>query len=231
MNKIFIIIFAFITLLACQEEKIEPYSGDSYVYFSKKNTDSTTFSFAYDATMTKSIVKIPVEIISGVRDYDREYKVVFLPEESTAIEGQHFTKLEGLQSIKAGNIVDSLSIEVLKADDISDKVVEAVFEIVDSEEFKAGFPTRSKARLQITNKLIQPAWWNGWHVSSGLGDYSDKKYRLFIQLTGEYDLDYHNREDMNYSEMRNLLLQFKQWLEENPQTEEDGSDMEVKVRG
>lgn len=231
MNKIFIIILAFISLLSCQEENLKPYSGDNYIYFTKENTDSIAFSFAYDATLTKSIVDIPVEIISGIRDFDREYKVVFLADESTAIEGQHFTKLEGLQTIKAGNIVDTLRLEVLKTADIENKVVEAVFKIVDSGDFLAGFPSRSKARVQITNKLVQPAWWNDWHISSGLGAYSNKKYRLFIQVTGEYDLDYQNKDDMNYSEMRSLLLQFKYWLEANPQTEDDGSEMEVKVRG
>lgn len=231
MNKIIIIVLAIITFFSCQEEKLEAYSGDNYIYFTKSNTDSITFSFAYDATLTKTTVNIPVEIISGIRDFDREYKVIFLADESTAVEGQHFTALIGEQTIKAGNIVDTLRLEVMKTDDIDDSVVEAVFQIVDSKDFRAGFPSHSKARVQITNKLVQPQWWDNWHVSSGLGDYSNKKYRLFIQVTGEFDLDYKNREDLDYSEMRTLLLQFKRWLEANPQTEEDGSDMEVKVKG
>lgn len=231
MKKNIILAIFILLLSSCNEESIKRYVGEDYVYFEKENTDSLTFSFAYDEKLTQGTVKIPVNFITKISNRERAYKIKFAEDVSTALQGRDFIKIQEEQALKAGKSADTLVITVLKSDELKDKIVTAVFEIQQNDEFIPAFDTYSKARIIISDKLERPAWWNDWHVANGLGTYSKKKYKLFIEITGEYNLDYENRDDMDYSKMRYLLLKFKNWLIDNPQLEEDGNPMEVKVKG
>lgn len=68
-------------------------------------------------------------------------------------------------------------------------------------------------------------------TGSYLGDYSDKKYTLFIQETGVADLDPNNADELRYYTIifKNYLLREK----DNNRTvrEEDGTEMTVNLIG
>lgn len=115
---------------------------------------------------------------------------------------------------------------------MKDEAVIAIFELDNTESFKPLFANNNKIKIVAVDKISRPEWWDdNFHVRSGLGKYSEKKFRLFIQITGVNDLDYENNEDMTYSEMRNFVLQFKHWIHDNPQTEDDGTEMVVPMVG
>ena len=121
---------------------------------------------------------------------------------------------------------------IVKKGDLNKNDVEAVFELVDSEDFKVGLKSNSKARVIISDKLSKPDWWDDWHITSGLGTYSDEKYTAFIEEIKVHDLTL--QEDggsLSYSEMRVLVLKFKRALELRPREELDGSKMTVAIKG
>ncbi len=217
---------------ACSEEDVKAYSAGSYIYFNKSINDSTVFSFAYEPELTEGVVSLKLNTISNLANYDRAFSVKFLPEESTAQEGRDFTYSGNELLVKANDSIAYMKIEVKKNKSFEGSSVRAIFEISSNEHFEQGLLKNRKAKVVISDKLSQPAWWDSWHESSGLGEYSDKKYALFIQEMKVYDLTLdEDGGSMDYYTMRGYVLMFKYWLVEHPQKEEDGSDMIVPIIG
>lgn len=232
INIILGIIGTILFWTACSEEDVKGYSAGSYIYFNKSINDSTVFSFAYEPELTEGIVSLKLNTISNLERFDRAFFVKFLAEESTAQEGRDFTYSPADLVVKANDSIAYMKIAVKKNAAFKGASVKAVFEIIANEHFEQGLLKNRKAKVVITDKLSQPAWWDTWHESSGLGIYSDKKYALFIQEMKVYDLTL--EEDggtMDYYTMRGYVLLFKYWLNEHPQKEEDGSDMIVPIIG
>lgn len=217
---------------ACSEEDVKAYSSGSYIYFNKSINDSTVFSFAYEPELTEGVVSLKLNTISNLENYDRAFSVKFLAEESTAQEGRDFTYSANELIVKANDSIAYMTIDVKKNKSFEGSSVKAIFEISPNEHFEQGLLKNRKAKVVISDKLSQPAWWDSWHKSSGLGEYSDKKYALFIQEMKVYDLTLdEDGGSMDYYTMRGYVLMFKYWLVEHPQKEEDGSDMIVPIIG
>lgn len=231
MKNFWILFLGLIGLGACSEDNLAGYSSDSYIYFAKESTDSTIFSFAYDNQLTEGELKLKLNLVSLLESHERSFNVRFLPDESSAEEGKHFILNEQGQTIAANDSIGYLTL-IVKRGDLNKNDVEAVFELVDSEDFKVGLKSNSKARVIISRKLSKPDWWDDWHITSGLGTYSDEKYTAFIEEIKVHDLTL--QEDggtLSYSEMRVLVLKFKRALELRPREELDGSKMTVAIKG
>ena len=73
----------------------------------------------------------------------------------------------------------------------------------------------------------KPQWWNSNVTRYFLGDYSDKKYRLFIAVTGKTEIDVANEEELRYY---TLLLKYHLLAEKEAGRtvyEDDGKEMTV----
>ncbi|MEG2340119.1 MAG: DUF4843 domain-containing protein [Odoribacter sp.] len=231
--KIFwiIIIGCWIGLGACSEDDFSGYSSDNYIYFSKAAADSTIYSFAYDKTQTSAELKLKLNMVSGLEGRDRTFKVRFLADKSTAKEGTHFDLSGEGQVILANDSIGFLKLTVKKSD-LGDNSVMAVFQLIESEDFKVGLRSNSIARVIISNQLNRPMWWNDWHETDGLGTYSREKYQAFMDEMKLYDLTQEKDGGvLTYSEVRVLILKFKRILERNPRPDNDGSIMTVAMRG
>lgn len=232
MNKYICFLIIIITTLSCSKEEIKTYSGDNFIRFSKSNTDSLLYSFAFNPNVETANIDIEVEVSSLPVNVDRTYSIKFNAEESNAIIGEELISFSGEQILKANSFKDTITIQIKKTARMKDEAVIAIFELENTEAFKPLFPNNNKIKIVAVDKISRPEWWDdNFHVRSGLGKYSEKKFRLFIQVTGINNLDYENNEDMTYSEMRNYVLQFKHWLHDNPQTEDDGTEMVVPMVG
>ncbi len=216
---------------ACSEDKLSGYASNSFIYFNKPATDSTIFSFAYDKSKTEGELKLKLNIVSGIETYDRPFQVRFLADKSTAVEGKHFKLEESGLVVLANDSVGYLTLKVMKAD-LNKNAVKAVFQLVETTDFKVGIPSNSTARVIISDQLSRPEWWDSWHETDGLGAYSDLKYQALIEETGVYDLTQDkDGGELSYSEVRVIVLKFKRALALNPRTDEDGSEMTVAMRG
>lgn len=225
---LYILLGVCIALTGCSKNDYPGYDADNYIYFSRDTLKNTVFSFFFEQG-DEGVVKLPVEIIAPMTEYGRSYKVGFVSDGSTAREGEDFV-LPECDFVFGGNrITDTLAIKVLRPEKENHEVM-AVFELLPSADFLPGMPDRVRAKVVITNKISQPVWWDQWHITSGLGVYSDLKYKAFYECTGVSDLDYKNREDLSQSEVRALILDFKYWLKEHPQQDVNGP-MEVAMKG
>lgn len=230
--KISIMCFLVISFIGCKQNDGMVYDGDSYINFVKEfGVDSALCSFAFDSKLDVVDVAIEVEIASIITSNDRTYKVKIVESESTAKEGVHFDKLPEMLLFGGDKNRDFLNIKVKKSADLDNGDLFAVFEIIDGGDFKPGIFKNRKAKLYITNKISRPTWWDRWHETSGLGVYSDKKYKLFIDHSGEHDLDYEKRDDMDYSQMRALVLRFRNYVLENNIMEDNGNPMVIPIKG
>ena len=101
---------------------------------------------------------------------------------------------------------------------MEDGDVSLILDIVPNADFDNGYTDRQKAKLVITNQLVQPSYWK-MPLSLYYGAYSKAKHRLCIQIQG-FDfpekLDYNQISDyMSYGRMvYNYLLKTPVWDED-----------------
>ena len=104
-------------------------------------------------------------------------------------------------------------------------------DLVESAHFKLCFPESNSSKIYLTDRIVRPGWWDEWHETEGLGSYSETKYRLFIRISGTFDL-----ENIAYPEKRAAILKFKYYLEEEAAQgrvimDENNQPMQVKMVG
>ena len=85
--------------------------------------------------------------------------------------------------------------------------------------------------IRFSDIIAPPEWWSQEIVDSYLGVYTEKKFRLFMKVTGVGDLSDLSSDDIWY-----LSRSFKYYLLEmeeagTPVVDEDGNNMSVPVIG
>ena len=202
---------------ACSEEDVPLYdSNANFIQFANANTDTVMFSFMFHPTVEANgeyELAIPVKILGLPRDRDRAYKVTIVDTLTTAEEGKHFVMPEN-PTFHAGLFDDTLRVKLYRTADLKDVKVRLGIRIENNDEFYAGQTEYRECVMYIMDMLTRPAWWT-YYAEEGydavqmvfLGDYSDKKYALLIEVTGVTDWT-----DLSYDERRMLALQLKRYL-------------------
>ena len=200
-NRIFIILVCVFVWMGCDEREIPEYNtGKYYIEFENETIDSTIFTFIYYPNNEYYDLPIPVKIAGEAADKDLTYKVSVDGELST-VESKHYTLPETMV-FRKGLYHDTCYVRLNKTADLSNGAVRLV---------------------------ARPAWWDSNVEQYYLGTYSQKKFVLFLRVTGA-DLT-----DASDSEKRAYALDFKQYLIDHrgePETiDEDGQRMTVPVLG
>jgi len=134
-------------------------------------------------------------------------------------------------TLKAGHLTDTAWITVKKTPDLAVKPVRLVLKITASDDLKVGQSDYALSILYISNIIAKPDWWDQNMTDNFLGDYSDKKYKLFIQVTGVSDLDPNDD-----SQERYYTILFKDYLLREKDAgrtvyEDNGTEMTVAFIG
>lgn len=211
----------------CQKEELTTYDGDSFVQFEKETADSTVLSFMFFPGENSIDYPIVLDLIGLAGEHDLEYKVFADPEYTTAVEGEHYSLPENMV-IRAGHYQDTLYLHLNKTPDLDNNKVRLILRFEDTADLRSGKIENSVAIIQFSNTVDRPAWWDSEIEEYTLGSYSDAKYKLFIEVTGVYDM---SDDVMDDSERRSYALMFKQYLIDNPTLDEDGQYMTVPVFG
>lgn len=223
MNKIISYALMALSLVAagCKKQSIMLYEGDSYMQFAKSYTDSSVFSFLALPDDGQAQTPLVVNLVGSPGNADRTYNITIVKEQSTATEADY--SLPSQFTLKANTITDTAWLTVKKTAAISTKPVKLVLKVSPTQDFKQGQYEYSLAIFYISNKISEPDWWS-WEF---FGDYSDKKFSLFIDVTGKVELEAGNNDQMRYytSIFKNYLLTEK----DNGRTvyEEDGTEMQL----
>ena len=231
MKAIYLIMIGAICLLySCSENKIPTYydsTSERFIYFAKSEADSSEISFfSYPG---RSEILLPVIVQStGISDKNEAYEIVVRNEFTTA-PAETFNIPNELV-IKAGEVRDTCLITLKYTPLLDTEKIRLVINVANNENFSVGRTEYRAAVIWFHNIISQPQWWTGSVTSYYLGTYSDKKYRLFLEVVG---VDMTGATD---SELRHYALIFKSYLNAqkaagNTIEEENGTEMTVAVTG
>jgi hypothetical protein len=230
LYPIYYILFTLLTgMLSCKKDTIDLYNGGNYIQFLRNYTDSSLFNFLAVPNKDEAVTPLVVELTGEPVDRDRTYKISVVKELSTATAEDY--SLPASFILKANTVKDTAWLNVKKSPAISVKPVKLVLRIEATEDLQVGQADHSINILYISNVVARPDWWDGNVESNYLGSYSDKKYLLFIQVTGQADLDSQDELTLRYHTIRfkNYLLREKD--AGRTVYEENGQEMTVPLIG
>jgi hypothetical protein len=224
-----IILATLLCTQACKKDNIDVYAGETYVQFSRGYADSSLFSFLALPNSNEGTTPLAVELVGFPENRDRHFNVTVVKELSTAPEANYV--LPKSFTLRANRTKDTVWMTLKKTPEIAIKPVKLVLKLEPTTDFKVGQSDHAALILYISNIVARPDWWDGSVEGSFLGEYSDKKYKLFIDVTGRSELDNTNEYEVRYytTIFKNYLLREKD--AGRTVYEDNGSEMTVAMIG
>lgn len=222
-------------LSACEKKEIPFYEGEHYIYFtteeegfhaSNVTADSTIVSFFF---YLEDDILYPIEVgLTGqLFEQPTKFRVVADREKSDLPEQLY--ELPETYEFAAGQVKDTIYIRLKNDPILLERQYTLKIDIVDSGEIHSHKGKNARRILKVCDIVSKPDWWVEnpieWYY---LGEYSRKKYELFMTVTGVSDLS-----GLGEGKIRLLTLEFQHWLDnQNPKIkEEDGNEMKTEVIG
>lgn len=211
---------------ACGDSDIEAYSTKDKVWFTQKRSDGTVVgdilrSFSHYPGSETLDVAFQVNLIGATADHDRRYAVVIDEEQTTAVASEYEIHPTVLP---AGAVQTDLVVTLKKMPRLETEEVKLVLQIVPNESFEAGYSNSLTACVTFNAITSKPDWWTDAIAKTYFGEYSKEKFEAFYAYSGRNEI-----EGLQPSELRQLLLGFKEYIREHNLTEADGSPITIPV--
>ena len=225
------------------------FGDEHHIYFEKfykdaaapglERADSTLASFFFFTDDVEELqAPLVVNMTGRLLESDVPFKLRVVPEMTTANPDEY--KLDDQYVFRAHNVSegaknqsDTISIRMFRSARLKDMPngVRLCVELVPMGEILLGQTERTRAVIILTRDAVRPEWWDGAVSKTLFGDYSSRKYKLFLL---NIDPDATLNADMLRTQTWkaiDLVRKFKKWLAEHPEqaVEEDGSPMTVNV--
>ena len=218
-----------LAIAGCREQETPTFTAKSMLYIQQEDFADgesidlahLTKSFASYAGASEMEVSFKVNLIGHVTGYDRPFEVAVVEEETTAEENEYEIEAPVL---KAGEISTDLKIKLFKTSRMDEEKVTLTILLLAGKHFNLGYEDQLTAQVIYDNTPLKPEWWTEFIALCYLGEYTPGKYNAFYNYCGLTDIS-----DLEPSELRELVLGFKEYIEENGITEEDGSPMELPI--
>ena len=218
-----------LAIAGCREQETPTFTAKSMLYIQQEDFADgesidlahLTKSFASYAGASEMEVSFKVNLIGHVTGYDRPFEVAVVEEETTAEENEYEIEAPVL---KAGEISTDLKIKLFKTPRMDEEKVTLTILLLAGKHFNLGYEDQLTAQVIYDNTPLKPEWWTEFIALCYLGEYTPAKYNAFYNYCGLTDIS-----DLELSELRELVLGFKEYIEENGITEEDGSPMELPI--
>ena len=218
-----------LAIAGCREQETPTFTAKSMLYIQQDDFADgesidlahLTKSFASYAGASEMEVSFKVNLIGHVTGYDRPFEVAVVEEETTAEENEYEIETPVL---KAGEITTDLKIKLFKTPRMDEEKVTLTILLLAGKHFNLGYEDQLTAQVIYDNTPLKPEWWTEFIALCYLGEYTPAKYNAFYNYCGLTDIS-----DLEPSELRELVLGFKEYIEENGITEEDGSPMELPI--
>lgn len=218
-----------LAIAGCREQETPTFTAKSMLYIQQEDFADgesidlahLTKSFASYAGASEMEVSFKVNLIGHVTGYDRPFEVAVVEEETTAEENEYEIETSVL---KAGEITTDLKIKLFKTPRMDEEKVTLTILLLAGKHFNLGYEDQLTAQVIYDNTPLKPEWWTEFIALCYLGEYTPAKYNAFYNYCGLTDIS-----DLEPSELRELVLGFKEYIEENGITEEDGSPMELPI--
>jgi len=193
-RNIFYVLLAATMLFACKKDTKLLYNSRDNIYLNYKDKDGNqdtaalTYSFAYNPTLSKDTIWVPV-IISGQRvKRARQFVLSVTDTATTAKAGLHYEALKPFYIMPADSGTTHVPVIIKNTDPaLSEKSVNLALRVSGGTDFDSSLPValRSKS-IFYSARLEKPGWWIYWQGQ--LGDYGRVKHQLFLISSGTVDL-------------------------------------------
>ena len=126
-------------------------------------------------------VKLKTKLMGYLSDRDRVFRAEILAEGTTAVEGVHYTLLDGI--LKAGQYESYLPVVLYRTADTKEAPVSLSLRLISTDDLDPGHPDDISFSLSWGDILMKPEHWPEYFF----GAYSVNKYRFAIDVTGHTD--------------------------------------------
>lgn len=209
------------SLFACQKDELEVYGEERFLFIPDSAGMDTAFvSFKHHLGQDNYLVPFEVRLIGAASETDMGYTVAVVDSLTTAAADDYV--LPGECVFRAGRWKDTLWIKIVNTPHLSTETVKLTVTLVANEQVGVGFGTRLTASVTYNNMMSKPSWWDEDMDNLFLGPYSEAKYLAFYACTGLSDLT-----GLAYWRLRQLTLEFRDYIEEHQLKEANGEDMTV----
>lgn len=234
---------------ACQEDELQLWGNEHHIYFEKfykdaiapgkERADSTLTSFFFYADEVNDLeAKLVVNMTGRLLEKDLLFKLKVVDEMTTAnaneytLQDQYVFRAHHVNDT-ATNQRDTITVKMHRSARLASMPngVRLTVELVPLGDLKLGQTERTRAVIILTRDAVKPAWWDDEITNNLFGEYSSRKYKLFLlNIDPGATL---NADMLRQAPYKAILLvrKFKQWLQEHPSqaVEEDGRPMTVNV--
>lgn len=234
---------------ACQEDELQLWGNEHHIYFEKfykdaiapgkERADSTLASFFFYTDDVNDLdAKLVVNMTGRLLENDMPFKLKVVDEMTTAnaseytLQDQYVFRAHHVNDTST-NQRDTIVIKMHRSARLKDlpNGARLTVELVPMDELKLGQTERTRAVIVLTRDAIKPEWWDAEITNNLFGEYSSKKYKLFLlNIDPGATLNADMLKNAPYKAIQ-LVRQFKKWLQEHPDQaiEENGSPMTVNV--
>lgn len=222
MKRLSVIIIACCWLISCSKDAVDEYGETNYVYLANSNADieevdSVEYSFAFNPGAARDTVPVLIKLIGKLSDQDRPVALAIDTEQTTALESDY--ELPDPMVLRAGRAIDTIALVLHNSDRLKTGKFKIRLMLQSNGHFQLGPPGNRYIDITFSDMLARPGWWNEVVVTNFLGQYSDTKYRLFIEATGIADMT-----GLSETEQRAYAIIFRDFLargRENGEVYED----------
>ncbi|SMO74654.1 DUF4843 domain-containing protein [Solitalea koreensis] len=202
--KYFVVALALISLASCKEDDYYLFNDTarlqfgpdiSRIYQTSFNLADTLkpFTFYYENPDVKQdTVFFDIYAIGGVSSKDRSFTLeqVQVQGVNNAVAGTHYVAFnDPLVSknyvIKAGQVHSFVPVVVLRDASLKNSNVVLKFNVVADKNFQLGEANNLWRKIDLTDRLSQPAAWNASASQYYFGKYSIVKHRFMIESTSQ----------------------------------------------
>lgn len=192
-------------LHSCKIDEIDTYSGQDYIYFAHDGQEILEYSFSFNPGKEVDTIPLVVKLVGTIATQDREIGIYVDTDSTNAVQSDFL--LPSNFVLRAGQHTDTINLVIYKSEKLLEQKYNINLKIADSPDLLCGPQTNIFLNVLFSDMLSRPGWWDTGVVNNFLGEYSDAKYRLFIEATGVADLT-----GMSESEKRAYALIFRDFL-------------------
>ncbi|MBO9632647.1 MAG: DUF4843 domain-containing protein [Chitinophagaceae bacterium] len=211
------------TLFSCKKEEMDVYRSGHFIQFTQAITDTTNFSFFFYPGKDELSIPMPIRLVGTMPEADIKYELKVDAKASTA-QSQHYS-LPASFEFRKGLAIDTAWVTIKKTPEMTTTTYLLVITIAPEGEVKPGQTVYAKRIFRINDMVTKPSWWDSNMDRFYLGEYTERKFRKFMEFTGVGDLS-----EKSDTEKTELIKRFKYYLIQmkdagTPVLEDDGSDM------
>lgn len=225
-------------LASCSQDDLMRYDLSAHSLYiptggNKARIDTAFFSFKHHLNVDDYIVRFGVKMNGPLLETDKTFKVEVVKEKTTALPEDYTLATE--QTFHAGVWEDSIYISLHRTPHLINDQVRLTIRLVPNDNFDVAtymidtnyeyiYKESLTATISFCDMISQPEWWDARITNFYFGAYSDNKYKYFIASSGVSDLT-----GFTSTEIREMLIKYKEDISINNWTEEDGSPITIVI--